>query len=222
MKNLSIESISVALFFTTELHKPHNIFNDFKDSLPFLDGIKIELPDVAEIPAEVPRLIFKSLNEETFCQISKTRIDFSLNSVNSIDDINSRITTFIKYILEKQNVNRFGLVGTFFYQSENSLNELKTKYFNNSLSEINELSIRFNKPFKHNTLCINDVVSIEAGVNKDSTDSKGNLITTQGTLIIRDLNNLIDEKNHLNLENLLDLYNKVSPQLQLQAIESLI
>lgn len=227
MENLHLETLAFAIFFQKDLYKPKQIFSDLETNLDFLNGVKVELPDFNDLPSEVPRLIHRSINDEYNCQISKMRIDFifrnldlNLTNAKALSNFHEKIKLLIPYVSSKTPIHRFGLVGTFFIKSNNSVTELKNKYFNHQIHDVTEISLRFNKPFIFKNHTINDVISIEAGINREIMDTNGNLITDCGILIERDLNNVVSDKLEENL--LFELFENAFTNIQSENIESLM
>ena len=184
--------LQFALFFKSMENRPDKLINKVDEALEDLfDQMPNMLPLPPDAPAEIPRVTMQSTDEMYVCNISKNRIDFIGHYINSgssvtanLDDFITKIFSLSEAIFNGKAVNRFGFVEHYFIENRDAVGMLKSKYFKYDFGDLEELNLRYNKPFTAGNLEINDVIEI----------SKGNVSNTngaqkEGIIILRDMNN---------------------------------
>ena len=194
MKQLKLLQLQLALFFEDIEMRPDRFVSEISDNI--FDQMPIILPVPQDAPAEIPVVMLNSSDGKYSCNIARSRIDFVLNNMNSNNDIlddligfiNS-IRSYVAIIFGKKRIIRFGLIGQYFIESNNAVNTIETKYLKNTIGNLEELNIRYNKRFNSESMMFNDVVEIGKGSITNEN------ITKDGVVIQRDINNVPENKS---------------------------
>ncbi|WP_415906559.1 hypothetical protein ACMXYX_04920 [Neptuniibacter sp. QD72_48] len=219
-----IIGLQFAFFLRDIVNRPDQEFGDLNAQLMnVFDGMPQILPIPPELPAEVPVIMLRSENSIYSCNISRSRIDFFLNRKNDdvsnlemLKDFNLKVAGLTKYILDKQEVIRFGMVARYFHSDPNALTTLQNKFFTQAVDGTCELSLRFNKKSDAFGYKINDIHEISsAKIDQNNHES-------QGILIQRDINNDLLAGKHLDYETLSKLSQQYSGNISEAEIEGLI
>lgn len=183
-------SLQFALFFQDIVSRPDNEFGDLNANLMnIFDAIPTTIPTPMEMP-DAPVMMLRSESNEYACNIARSRIDLHFQRVSNkktneelVLDFNAKIIGMIRYILNKKDIIRFGMISRYFHESSNAVEDIKSKYFKDEIGQVAELSLRFNKQDSIEDWIINDMVDIMAAeIMMDNTKQKG-------VLIQRDINN---------------------------------
>lgn len=217
-------SLQFALFFRDLVNRPDLEFKDLNESLlNIFDAMPTYIPMPPEIPNEVPLVMLRSESNEYTCNISRSRIDLHVQRLDYkkdndklIIDFNSKVKALITYILNKKDVIRFGMVSRYFHESNNAVDDIKKKYFKDSIGEVAELSLRYNKRDIKFEWIINDMIDITAA--EIVIDG----VVKSGVFIQRDINNTQKEDQKLSLELLSKISQAYAPHINEQSIKELL
>lgn len=219
-----ILNLQFAFFLRDIVERPDIEFGDLNSRLiNIFDAMPQMIPTPRELPPEVPVIILKSSNGSYGCNISRSRIDFTLSRTNDdksntdlLKDFNAKVSGLIKYILEKQEIVRFGMVVRYFHKDNMAIRTLRNKYFTNAIDGSEELSLRFNKQSESFGYKINDIVEVSAA------DAVTNGVSEKGILLVRDINNIPKSGSYFDHSTLLKLSEKYAPRLSESEIERLV
>jgi hypothetical protein len=203
-----IISLQFALFFQDIIERPDTEFSDLNMNLMNIFGdVPLIMPIPPELPPEVPRVTLKSENKAYICQIARSRVDLISNRISKetsneemLKDFNAKVRGFIKYVLEKRKIVRFGMICKYFHKDDDAITTIKNKYFNDNIGDVAELSIQYNKISEYQGFQLNDLVSISAKKVKIAGE------TMKGIQIQRDINNA--PVDSLSLEKLQQISNE--------------
>lgn len=218
-----ILTLQFAFFLKDIIERPDIEFGDLNSSLlNIFDAMPQMIPIPRELPADVPLFILRSESNVYTCNISRSRIDFVLSRVNEdksntdlLKDFNAKVSGLIKYILNKQDAVRFGMVAKYFHKDNTATRTIRNKYFTNIVEGAEELSLRYNKQSDAFGFSINDIVEVGA------VDAITNGIAEKGILIVRDINNNPKKGQIVSYETLLRLSEKYAPRISEAEIERL-
>jgi hypothetical protein len=219
-----ILNLQFAFFLRDIVDRPDIDFGDLNTKLlNIFDAMPQMIPTPRELPPEVPVIILRSSNGTYGCNISRSRIDFTLSRIDEeksnadlLKDFNAKVSGLIKYILEKQEIIRFGMVARYFHKENMAIRTLRNKYFTNAVDGSEELSLRFNKKSEAFGYKINDIVEVSA------VDAVTNGVSEKGILLVRDINNNPKAGSHFDYSSLLKLSEKYAPRLSEAEIERLV
>ncbi len=219
-----ILNLQFAFFLKDIVDRPDIEFGDLNSKLlNIFDAMPQMIPTPRELPPEVPVIILRSGNGSYGCNISRSRIDFTLSRISEeksnsdlLKDFNAKVSGLIKYILEKQEIVRFGMIARYFHKDNMAVRTLRNKYFTNIVEGSEELSLRFNKQNDSFGFKINDIVEVSAA------DAVTNGITEKGILVVRDINNIPKAGSHFDFSTLMKLSEKFAPRLSETEIERLL
>lgn len=219
-----IITLQFALFLRDIVARPDIEFGSLnEDMLNIFDAMPQMIPVPRELPPEVPVVILTSEEKEYTCNISRSRIDFVLQRTNDeksnsdlLKDFNAKVAGFVKSVLSKQEVIRFGLVSRYFHQDNTALQTLRKKFFTSAVDGAEELSLRFNRVTESYGYKINDIHEISAA--EAITNGK----SEKGILIQRDINNIPLPGKHFDYDTLLNLSKKYASKIAENEIEALI
>lgn len=190
---LKLLQVQLALFFEELEQRPDLLtYNIAQIPNSVFNQMPTILPIPPEAPSEVPLVLLNSVDGKYSCNIARSRIDFILNNATSVTDISvdllnfiNQIHLYVSAIFNNKRIIRFGLVNQYFYEEANAVKLIEEKYFNNSLGDLEELNIRYNRRFSQEKYDFNNVVDIMKGniINE-------NHVVKDGVLIQRDINNV--------------------------------
>ena len=126
------------------------------------------------------------------------------------------LTLFLKVILDKQELARFGMVARYFHQDNMATRTIRNKFFNPVVDGTHELSLRYNKKRNSFGYEINDILEISAA------EAVTNGVASKGILIQRDINNQPVQGKDLDFDTLSKLSQKYSERISESEIEGLI
>lgn len=219
-----ILNLQFAFFLSDIVERPDIDFSDLNAKmLNVFDAMPQMIPTPRELPPEVPVIILKSSNGKYGCNISRSRVDFTLARIDEeksnkdmLNDFNAKVSGLIKYILEKQEIVRFGMVARYFHKDNMAVRTLRKKYFTNAVDGAEELSLRYNKQSNSFGYSINDILEISA------VNAITNGISEKGILVLRDINNNLKPGSHFDFNTLLKLSQKYAPRLSESEVEELV
>lgn len=226
MSNVPTKMISLqfALFFRDISDRPDIEFSDINESMMnIFDAMPTIMPIPKEMPPDIPMITQRSDSNEYICNISRSRIDLHFQRINNgrsntelLADFNAKVYSFINYVLKKRSIERFGIISRYFHEDLTAVQSIKNKYFIESIGDVAELSLRYNR--KESTLDweINDIVEITATVAIiDGKDKKG-------IFVQRDINNTTNPKKKLTAASLRKISQEYAIQLTEESIEALL
>lgn len=219
-----ILNLHFALFLQDIVDRPDIEFSGLNDHmLNAFDAMPQVIPIPRELPPEVPVILLKSSDNALSCNISRSRIDFSLSRTNDsksnndlLKDFNLKVSALIKFILERKDISRFGMVAKYFHQDNLATRTLQGKYFTNAVDGAEELSLRYNRQSDQYGFKINDIIEISAV----SALTGGKI--EKGIHVVRDINNNLKQGTTISYETLNNLSKKNSPKFSESEIEGLI
>ena len=219
-----IITLQFAFFLKDIVGRPDLEFADLNSNmLNTFNGMPQILPIPKELPTDVPVMILRSDDNEYICNISRSRIDFickrindSKSNIDLLQDFNLKVAGITKYLLNKQEVIRFGMIARYFFKDNEAVSILQRKYFKNTVDDAIELSLRYNKKSSEYGYEINDVLEISA------VEMVVNNRPEKGILIQRDINNVPNHEKIFNFDTLSKLSQKYAHKIGELEIESLI
>lgn len=220
---MKISSLQLALFFQENIERPDIIFSEFIRRLPEFDMIPTTLPIPPQLPADLPLIIHTSKDTKLQCNISRARIDLIMNRIDNesnesfIDTFRTIGENFLKFTLGNTNIIRFGLVGNYFYETSNSISMICEKYINHSMSDLDDITLRYVKSNITNNLKINDSITITTAYGNFNNEEE-----KEGVSIQRDINSSPDNKAMITLNELQNLFISKINYLKESTMEELI
>ena len=215
--------IQIALFFQKLSVRPDKLFHSMDGIIGNLfDIAPINIPVPQDAPPEIPELQAVSSDNVYSLTISKVRIDFNLNNPYD-DESNLRAenfkkvaSDFIKFIINNQNIIRFGLVSTTIVNEQNPVDRIQKKYFKESFHKPNELSLRFNNQRARDKYILNDIVEISSVFANINNQNK------QVVVVNRDINNNPIQNNSLKKDFVIDSFDSLYSELLVDKVKELI
>lgn len=204
--------LQFALFFhETELRpdrfipKIESVFDELFDQIPTI------LPIPPDAPAEIPVVILNSGDNKYACNISRSRIDFIVNTSNfdvntnvEVDNFIEKLRPFASMMFGLRKINRFGLIGHYFCKTDNPIKQIQTKFLKNDIGSLQELNLRYNKKFKSSGFDFNHL--IEVGQSNQFVNEE----MVEGIFIQRDINNVPGELD-IQIETVLEVVKTMAP-----------
>lgn len=194
----SVKALRIALFFTSlNFADKLEIANSLTKSLSVLDGNPLIIPIPDDAPADIPRIILKSKNEDYSVNIAPQRVDFFYNEKGSEP---KTYKTFSMEMLETirilenvlrqnfaANVNRIGLMVDVGLEQGDAIKYI-LKYFSKTFIHkkgLQEVQIHTLNNETINGFNVNNWIRIFAQ-ERDENRTK--------VLIRNDINTLVDDK----------------------------
>lgn len=219
---MKLISLQLALFFKDATQRPDIDFSDLPREFPSFDAIPTTLP-IPQLPVEVPVVMQRSSDGRLHCNIARSRIDLITQRVDEksneeiLQDFNKIVEQFLKYVLARKNINRFGLICNYFYPTPNPVNAICNKYVKNTIGVIDDLSIRFNKQSFDQSIIINDAVTLNPGSVAFGAEPE-----KDGIVIQRDINSQPDQNMVITLEVLRAISHSKSKLITESAVMELV
>lgn len=222
-----VVSLHFAFFFKDIVERPDRDFDNLNsEMLGIFNAMPQMIPVPKELPSNTPVILLRSEKNVYTCHISRARIDFTVNRINgtnngksSVDilkDFNEKVSTMIKVILKKQEVTRFGMVTRYFQKDNSAVKTLQNKFFTSVVDEVEELSLKYNKKSEAYGYKINNILEISAvGL---ATNEK----IEKGIFVQRDINNHPTHEKNIDLDTLLNIFQKYAPRITEGEIEGLL
>lgn len=219
-----IVSLQFALFFRDIIERPDLEFADINSNLMnIFDSIPNIIPIPRELPNDIPIVTQRSESNEYVCNISRSRIDLHYNRINAektnvevLADFNAKVNGLLNYLFSKRDFVRFGMICRYFHPCNLPTEVLKSKYIKESIGDLAEISLRYNKKQSAIGWQINDIVEISAAkvvVNNQEKD---------GVYVQRDINNDVILDKSLTKDELLKISKTYSRLITEKSIEELI
>lgn len=217
-------TLQYSLFFKDIIERPDLEFNSLNTTmLNLFDAIPYIMPIPKELPNDLPMVSLRSQTSGYLCNISRSRIDIILERTDDektnaelLKDFNAKVNAFSKYILEKQDIIRFGMVTRYFFVDKNPVETIRKKYFSKVIQDVEELSLRFNKKSKFNNFDINDVIEISSSTIILKNEK------SEGIFIQRDINNAPTTNKRIEFTELENISSKYSSKIIEENMERLI
>lgn len=214
---MDLTVVQVAFFFEDIIRKPEkrikplicNVFGDDYTEQKHDELMGINMPiDVPLIQMSYNRVFTWNIN------IAQSRLDIFVElpvqkncDIQSelISDVNSIIKKVIAQLLSKVDINRLGVVGKFFEINDNPTKLISQKLFNEKYNNSVELNFKVNNQVPFENLVLNNITQIgEATMNTVDRDKKEHT-PYRGVMLIRDINNKVDEDEILEEETVYKL-----------------
>lgn len=219
-----IISLQFALFFRDIVDRPDIEFSDVNaNMMNVFDAIPSIMPIPRELPPDVPMVTQRSESNEYVCSVARSRIDLHFQRVADrrsnaelLNDFNAKVLGFISYVLKKRPIVRFGMICRYFHETPSAVADIRRKYFVETIGEVEELSLRFNRKSKFIDWEINDIIEISAVA--EVTDQG----TKNGIFVQRDINNVPQANMALNEKSLHQISRQYAKHLTEQSIEGLL
>lgn len=168
----TIKRIQVVLFVRNLLsileHSSLQFATEFVNVMSFLNSEPTVFPLPIDAPREIPRIVLKSNDEKYNCNISNSRIDFSMNNIRDLtiiklwDELQPTIGLLSDFVKKKElQINRIG----FIVISETETPDDGSKYLKDNfikrgkLKDPRELKIRYVRRVKINEIDSNITAS---------------------------------------------------------------
>ena len=186
-------NLQLAVFFKDIQKRPDEIWYKMKDGIKelfFAPPTIIPLPEDA--PPEIPIVQTKSSDGAYNINISRTRADFIINFVQTLEDCREQelMNEFADSIYSVCGVSRVGISKNVMFTevtSENSgVQRISNKYFNGGQRDAVELSFRKNVIIAIDDIDCNDIYDISAMSLIDISGEKGPSIIR----VLRDINSV--------------------------------
>lgn len=213
MKNIQLISTQAAFFLENPITRPDKLFSKINsgageiiDTMPEI----IKLPSIA--PAEIPRVIAKTSNEEFEISVSLNRVDIKKqysklldeNHDSSVSKFNAICKLVLLSITDTMNLSRIGLVSNSFIETNNPSFDISSKYLKSDDCDLAEISIRTNKRSSELGMTFNNIKSIQMG-EVQSTQYTGKAI-----LIQLDTNTIQSDDIVITKEKAIEIFEKKS------------
>ncbi len=217
-------SLQFALFFRDIIDRPDIEFSDLNaNMMNVFDAVPTVMPIPRELPPEVPMVTHRSESNEYICNIARSRIDLHFQRISDnrsnaevVVDFNAKVLGFIIYVLKKRPVDRFGMICRYFHESSSAVEMIKKKYIIDSIGDVEELGLRYNRKSKVDEWEINDIVEITAAVAVIENSQRN------GIFVQRDINNTPQKDKQINEKVLQKISRKFADHLTEKSIEELI
>lgn len=219
-----IISLQFALFFRDIVDRPDIEFSDVNaNMMNVFDAIPSIMPIPRELPPDVPMVTQRSESNEYVCNVARSRIDLHFQRVADqrsnaelLNDFNAKVLGFISYVLKKRPVVRFGMICRYFHETPTAVSDIRRKYFFETIGDVEELSLRFNRKTIFDGWNINDIIEISAA---DEVSDQG---TKKGIFLQRDINNVPISDTVLNEKSLHQISRQYAKHLTEQSVEGLL
>jgi len=219
-----IISLQFALFFKDVVDRPDIEFKSINDKLMnIFDGVPTIFPIPKELPNDVPNVKLTSEKNKYVCNIARSRIDLIQKRVSGeksnsemLKDFNAKVNGFSRYVIDKQEISRFGVIARYFFEEKEAIDKIQSRYFKDLPDNMSELSLRYNANSKFENFKINDIIEISSSAV--STDNG----VKEGILVHRDINNTPNRNRTLSYESLMAISEKYSPEILESRVEALV
>ncbi|SXN60089.1 Uncharacterised protein [Klebsiella pneumoniae] len=163
----------LAIFFTNIITRPDQFLSKLNESSGnIFDSMPQIIPLPPEIPPEIPRVSSTSASDIYSINISLSRMDITMNMVDSplkegdaISDFILKAKLIIKNIPSDVQLNRIGNIGSYFELDKNPAITLSRKLAKKDLGNVSEFNLRYNKPSSDFGYTFNNIYSINNAGN---------------------------------------------------------
>ncbi|TCL47973.1 hypothetical protein EDC47_109237 [Raoultella planticola] len=213
----------LAIFFTNTITRPDQFLSKLNESSGnIFDSMPQIIPLPPEIPPEIPRVSSTSASGIYSINISLSRMDITMNMVDSplkegdaISDFILKAKLIIKNIPSDVQLNRIGIIGSYFELDKNPAITLSRKLAKKDLGNISEFNLRYNKPSSDFGYTFNNIYSI----NNAQIDTRS--ISSNGVFIQKDINNMPSE-TPMSKDLLIEILTKKIKELATSSIEGIL
>lgn len=210
----------LAIFFTNTITRPDQFLSKLNESSGnIFDSMPQIIPLPPEIPPEIPRVSSTSASGIYSINISLSRMDITMNMVDSplkegdaISDFILKAKLIIKNIPSDVQLNRIGIIGSYFELDKNPAITLSRKLAKKDLGNVSEFNLRYNKPSSDFGYTFNNIYSI----NNAQIDTRS--ISSNGVFIQKDINNMPSE-TPMSKDLLIEILTKKIKELATSSIE---
>lgn len=218
-----IFTYQLAIFFTNTITRPDQFLSKLNESSGnIFDSMPQIIPLPPEIPPEIPRVSSTSVSGIYSINISLSRMDITMNMVDSplkegdaISDFILKAKLIIKNIPSDVQLNRIGIIGSYFELDKNPAITLSRKLAKKDLGNISEFNLRYNKPSSDFGYTFNNIYSI----NNAQIDTRS--ISSNGVFIQKDINNIPSE-TPMSKDLLIEILTKKIKELATNSIEGIL
>ncbi len=213
----------LAIFFTNTITRPDQFLSKLNESSGnIFDSMPQIIPLPPEIPPEIPRVSSTSASGIYSINISLSRMDITMNMVDSplkegdaISDFILKAKLIIKNIPSDVQLNRIGIIGSYFELDKNPAITLSRKLAKKDLGNVSEFNLRYNKPSSDFGYTFNNIYSI----NNAQIDTRS--ISSNGVFIQKDINNMPSE-TPMSKDLLIEILTKKIKELATNSIEGIL
>lgn len=220
-----ILKLQLAMFFQQPEFRPDMTMNQVNmdmgnlfDAMPQI----LSLPN--DVPHDIPRVQMRSENNKYNCNIAPARIDFILNGSDKdedswpeiVQDFKAKAALFIKSIVGRSKVNRFGVIGNFFIPDKTPSHTISRKHLKTDLQSAEEINLRFNKQSSMHGLNLNNISSINTAFADNNIGG-----FEKGIFIELDVNN-IPTQEAISIEKLKEVVSKILPTFSPEQVKGLV
>ncbi|GKO87853.1 Uncharacterised protein [Klebsiella pneumoniae] len=213
----------LAIFFTNTITRPDQFLSKLNESSGnIFDSMPQIIPLPPEIPPEIPRVSSTSASGIYSINISLSRMDITMNMVDSplkegdaISDFILKAKLIIKNIPSDVQLNRIGIIGSYFELDKNPAITLSRKLAKKDLGNVSEFNLRYNKPSSDFGYTFNNIYSI----NNAQIDTRS--ISSNGVFIQKDINNMPSE-TPMSKDLLIEILTKKIKELATSSIEGIL
>lgn len=220
---VQVFTYQLAIFFTNTITRPDQFLSKLNESSGnIFDSMPQIIPLPPEIPPGIPRVSSMSASGIYSINISLSRMDITMNMVDSplkegdaISDFILKAKLIIKNIPDDVQLNRIGIIGTYFELDKNPAITLSRKLSKKDLGNVSEFELRYNKPSSDFGYTFNNIYSI----NNAHVDTSS--FSSNGVFIQKDINNMPSE-TPMSKDLLIEILTKKIKELATSSIEGIL
>lgn len=217
--------LQLAMFFQQPEFRPDMMMSQVNmdmgnlfDAMPQI----LSLPN--DVPHDIPRVQMRSEDNKYNCNIAPARIDFILNGKDReedawpeiVKDFKAKASLFVKSVVGRSKVNRFGVIGNFFIPDKAPSHTISRKHLKVDLQSAEEINLRFNKRSSMHGLNLNNISSINTALAEDHAGG-----VEKGIFIELDVNN-IPTSEAISAEMLNEVVSKILPTFSPEQVKGLV
>lgn len=219
-----IVKLQLALFYKQPDFRPDTSYSDINKEMGNLFNAMPQVMNLPnDVPLDIPRVQMRDELNKYACNMAPIRTDFFINENHDsetnwpeiVKDFKAKSSLFIKSVLSRHEVVRFGLIGNFFIHDNNSSHTMTKKYLKVDLQNSEEINLRFNKRSSSHGYNLNNITSINTAI---VGTSKGD---EKGIFIELDVNNVPDDKT-IDQASLNKLIDKIIPTFSPDQVKGLV
>jgi len=209
---MDLTVVQVAFFFEDIIRKPEKRIKPLICNVLGDDCIETRHDELIEVnlPIDIPLINMSYRKFFTWnINIAQSRLDvFAELPVQLNGDIQSDLILEVRDVVKKiidqvlgtVDINRLGIVGKFFEVNDNPTKLISQKLFNGKYDNSVELNFKVNNQESFENLFLNNITQIgEATMNTVDRNTREQS-PNRGVMLIRDINNKVDEDNILEKE----------------------